>query len=112
MGREVTFLIAMDPMQLLVTVLSGAAAGVVYAVIGYRTKRDAGEPFNSRKFLRSVALFAVAGALVAARQGTVTEPDLEQAATEAAIVGVLFDMLWSWAKRAGYLPEPLLSPGS
>lgn len=102
----------MDPVQLLVSVALGAIYGVMYAGVGYFTKRDDDEGLNHRKALRTVAIFTAAGILVSLRHGEIQRGLVQQATAQVAVVGIVFDMVWSKARREGWLPERITGPGT
>lgn len=94
----------MEPLELLTAAVIGAVYGIVYAGYGVITKREQGEPVSVRKAARSAVLFGAAGVIVSLRQGTeLSLTNVDQATTEVAVIGVVFDWGWSALKRNGYL---------
>ena len=78
------------------SVLTGAVVGAGYGVLGYKTKGEKGEKFNPKKFLRTVFLFTVAGAIAGQNAGL---QEIEQVVGQVGILGVLFDMVYGKIKR-------------
>lgn len=86
--------------------LIGVAAGVVWGLYGYFSKREwdpaAGwEQFNVYKIGRTVVVWAAAGALVGYMGEPITEGRIEAATATTAIVGEFFDRLVSGVQRQG-----------
>lgn len=102
----------MEPVDLIVSIVLGAVYGAMYAGVGYWAKRGEGEPLEPRKALRTVAIFTAAGVLVSLRHGEIERELVQQATAEVAVVGIVFDMVWSKARREGWLPSRLTSAGA
>lgn len=81
----------------------GAVFGCGYAIAGILLKRDEGEPINPRKAARSIVLWTVSGAIVMVSAGEVSQASIQAHIDQLVIVGLIFDWVWSRARRAGYL---------
>lgn len=99
----------MDPeiASLVNKTLLGLTFGVLYGLYGFVTKRDPGEPFKTRKLLRTVVLWGAAGVVVAVADGTsaLERGEIEKEVASVAVLGVAFDHAWAAARRSGWIPN-------
>jgi hypothetical protein len=78
------------------TIVVGIGAGVAFGLWGYYTKRDPDEPFKLAKLLRTVVVFGVAGALVAASEQTeLTQSSIQAQTAYTVVLGKLVDEAYS-----------------
>ena len=96
----------MLPADLLVSIVHAMALGACYGAYGFVTKRDRGETFKLKKFVRTLVLWGVAGAFVHVVRGVdPTGQNIQEEYALLVVLGVLFDMGWSKLEREGHIPE-------
>lgn len=78
------------------TILVGIVAGVGFGLWGYVTKRDPGESFKTGKLVRTVIVFGIAGAMVAAsEQIELTQSSIQAQAAYTVVLGKVVDEAYS-----------------
>lgn len=89
----------MEPVEFLTTVLYGAVLGALYGVFNYATGRDQGEQFDPRRLGRTVFVWGIAGAIVAASPREVGEGTIQEQAAAIGGLGIIFDQLWIYYEK-------------
>lgn len=83
----------------IVSALTGVLLGGIYGLYGYATKREVGETFEPRKLFRTVAVWAIAGALVALGPNEVSEGTVGEKAAAIGAIGIFIDQLWIYVQK-------------